>query len=251
GDNGGGKVLIGGDWGGGKPDKSLVNNPSAVLETYAVPTATTVSVDAATRIDASATQTGNGGKVILWADRQLTFAGTILALGGKEFGKGGFVETSAHSVDISGNVSAPGGTWLLDPADVLVDSTLAASANSTLNSGTNFTIATGTTPGGGNGDIFVNAPIVWNTAATLTLSAFRNIQLNDLGASNPNIRNFSGAAGNLIMRADSTGTGIGTIVMPASTFLTRVDWTNSTGTVKVYYNPAVFGTQDNFTTGNG
>ena len=53
------------------------------------------------------------------------------------------------------------------------------------------------------------------------------------------------------MRADSTGTGIGTIVMPASTFLTRVDWTASTGTVKVYYNPTVFGTQDNFTTGNG
>jgi filamentous hemagglutinin family protein len=51
---GGGKVLIGGDWGGGKPNTSLVNNPSAKLESFAIPTATTVSVDAGTTINASA-----------------------------------------------------------------------------------------------------------------------------------------------------------------------------------------------------
>jgi len=248
GDNGGGKVLIGGDWGGGKPDKSLVSNPSAVLESFSVPTATTVSVDAATTIDASAKLTGNGGKVILWADNQLSFAGTILALGGRTFGTGGFVETSAKTVDISGNVTAPGGTWLLDPANIIVDGTLAGTISTTLNSGTNYVLATGTTAGGGDGDITVSSQISWHTGATLTLSAYNNIVLNDLGPSNPNIRNFSGAAGNLILRADSTGKGSGTLLMPASTFPTRVDWTASTGTVKVYYNPAVFGTQDNFTT---
>ena len=58
-------------------------------------------------------------------------------------------------------------------------------------------------------------------------------------------------AGNLILRADNSGTGTGTIVMPASTFQNRVNWTASTGTVAVYYNPATFGTQNNFTTGNG
>jgi hypothetical protein len=31
---GGGKVLIGGDWGGGKPSKGLVNNQRAKLENY-------------------------------------------------------------------------------------------------------------------------------------------------------------------------------------------------------------------------
>src|SRR6266436_1872649 len=41
---GGGKVLIGGDWAGGNPNTSLVNNPSAKLENFAIPTATTVSV---------------------------------------------------------------------------------------------------------------------------------------------------------------------------------------------------------------
>src|SRR5213593_2934699 len=36
---GGGKVLIGGDWGGGKGSMSLVSNPSATLEKFGVPTA--------------------------------------------------------------------------------------------------------------------------------------------------------------------------------------------------------------------
>ena len=44
---GGGTVMIGGDWGGGKPNKSLASNQSAVLDGNAIPNATTVSVDAA------------------------------------------------------------------------------------------------------------------------------------------------------------------------------------------------------------
>ena len=93
---GGGKVLIGGDWRGGNPNTSLVNNASAKLESFAIPTATTVSVDPATTIKASATERGNGGKVVLWSDSQTTFAGTILARGGAQGGDGGFVETSSH-----------------------------------------------------------------------------------------------------------------------------------------------------------
>ena len=81
---GGGKVLIGGDWGGGNPTSGLVNNQSAKLENFPIPTATTVSVDAGTTINASAKERGNGGKVILWSDVQTTFAGTILARGGAQ-----------------------------------------------------------------------------------------------------------------------------------------------------------------------
>ncbi len=94
---GGGKVMIGGDWGGGKPNRSLVNNQSATLESYAIATATTVSVDAGTTINASATESGHGGKVVLWSDNRTTFDGTILARGGANGGNGGFVETSGHS----------------------------------------------------------------------------------------------------------------------------------------------------------
>src|SRR5262247_4020582 len=91
---GGGKVMIGGDWAGGNPASGLVNNQSAKLENFLIPTATTVSVDAGTTINASARDSGNGGKVILWSDQLTTFAGTILARGGVQGGNGGFVETS-------------------------------------------------------------------------------------------------------------------------------------------------------------
>src|SRR5213083_1766250 len=119
---GGGKVLIGGDWGGGNPKTGLVSNPSAKLETYVIPTATTVSVDAGTIINASATGRGNGGKVVLWSDSETTFAGTILARGGARGGDGGFVEVSSHGqLNYSGTTDtrAPKGatgTLLLDPA---------------------------------------------------------------------------------------------------------------------------------------
>src|SRR6266404_6210939 len=102
---GGGKVLIGGDWGGGNPNKSLATNPSAKLESFAIPTATTVSVDAGTTINASATRRGNGGKVVLWSDSETTFAGTILARAGARSGDSGFVETSSHGqLAFTGNV---------------------------------------------------------------------------------------------------------------------------------------------------
>ena len=92
---GGGKMLIGGDWGGGHPDLSLVTNPSAKLENFTIATATTVSVDANSTINASATGRGHGGKVVLWSDNQTTFAGTILAQGRRAGGDGGFVEVSS------------------------------------------------------------------------------------------------------------------------------------------------------------
>jgi hypothetical protein len=72
---GGGKILIGGDWGGGHPDLSLVTNQSAKLENFTIATA---SVDANSTINASATGHGHGGKVVLWSDNQTTFAGTTI-----------------------------------------------------------------------------------------------------------------------------------------------------------------------------
>ena len=96
---------------------------SAKLENFTIATATTVSVDANTTINASATGRGHGGKVVLWSDNQTTFAGTILAKGGAKSGDGGFVETSSHGqLAFTGNVDtrAPhgtAGTLLLDPLD--------------------------------------------------------------------------------------------------------------------------------------
>ena len=125
GDAGGGKVLIGGDTGGGHPSAAAANIELAKLESFVIPTATTVSVDAGTVINASAIGNGKGGKVVLWSDQQTTFAGTILARGGAGGGNGGFVETSSHgTLNFTGalvNTMAPAGktgTWLLDPTDL-------------------------------------------------------------------------------------------------------------------------------------
>src|SRR5215204_1411655 len=192
---GGGKVLIGGDWAGGKPNTALVNNQSAKLEAKAIPTATTLSVDAATIIDASAKDSGDGGKVILWSDNLTTFAGTILARGGDVWGNGGFVEVSGKEhLAFLGNVDTGAlngltGTLLLDPKDYYIVSSPGGpptGADEITNTNlqnqlatNNVIIATNNavSPPGQNGDIFVQSNVTWSAATTLTLSAFRNINV--------------------------------------------------------------------------
>ena len=61
----------------------------------------------AASIDASATVSGDGGKVVLWSDvsnqGSVTEAhGSILAKGGTHGGDGGRIETSGHVIDVSG-----------------------------------------------------------------------------------------------------------------------------------------------------
>src|SRR6202035_2049682 len=118
---GGGQVLIGGGTEDGRSNAAAATIELAKLESFVIPTATTVSVDAASVINTSASGSGNGGKVVLWSDQQTTFAGTILARGGVTAGDGGFAETSSHGINFrDGRVdtlAAKGttGTWLVDP----------------------------------------------------------------------------------------------------------------------------------------
>ena len=165
---GGGAVLIGGNTGGGNPNPAVAAIPQAALQSYAVPTATTVSVNASSVINASATGRGNGGKVVVWAAQATTFYGTILATGGTSGGNGGFVETSGHVLNFTDawvDTSAPHGltgSWLLDPYDLTINSGAAATIASSLAT-TNVAIQTSASgssgPGvanpSGNGDIFV------------------------------------------------------------------------------------------------
>lgn len=107
---GGGTVLIGGDYQGANPE---VKNAQI---TYMGPQA---------QIRADATQQGDGGRIIVWADDTTRAYGTISARGGSQGGDGGFVETSGKKhLDVGAitvDRSAPAGqagTWLLDPSDV-------------------------------------------------------------------------------------------------------------------------------------
>jgi filamentous hemagglutinin family protein len=202
GNAGGGKVLIGGDTGGGKLSPAAAALELAKLESFAIPTASTVSVDAATTINASATGQGNGGKVVVWSDQQTNFAGTILALGGPSGGNGGFVETSSHGLlNYAGvaDLRAPNGTTgtlLLDPYDVIIcvcdpengsfsDGVWTPTQTSKLNvndlrnelADANVQVTTGGGDAHG-GNINVNVGVTWTSNSTLTLSAANSININ-------------------------------------------------------------------------
>jgi len=231
GDAGGGKVMLGGDWAGGNPAQGLVNNQSAALESYKIANATTLSVDATTTIDASAKSSGNGGKVILWADSQTTFAGTIFARGGERSGNGGFVEVSGkQQLSFAGTVDtrAPNGlagTLLLDPDDYIIDASAASTIVGNLAT-TNVVISTSAAGIGGVGNITVNAPVTWSGGNSLTLSAYRDI------AVNANITNTGGAA--VTLRADNTGSGVGTVSFGAGAQI------STAGAVSIFYNPTSY-----------
>src|SRR4029077_13763050 len=86
------------------------------------------TIDPGAVIDASATDTGNGGNVAVWSDGATVFNGAIYARGGPKGGDGGWVETSGHTLAISssalvdaGASKGKAGTWVLDPTDLTVD----------------------------------------------------------------------------------------------------------------------------------
>ena len=55
-------------------------------------------------------------------------------------GIGGMIETSGYSLKAFGVINAGNkGSWLIDPTDIVIDSTLSTSINTTLNSGGNVT----------------------------------------------------------------------------------------------------------------
>jgi filamentous hemagglutinin family protein len=110
GENGGGNILIGGDFQG----KGIVPNANLTV------------VDQNSNLKADALLTGDGGNVIVWADHITRFYGNITATGGSITGDGGFVEISGKNyLDFDGgvNVSANNGlsgSILFDPRDISI-----------------------------------------------------------------------------------------------------------------------------------
>jgi filamentous hemagglutinin family protein len=143
-------------------------------------------------------------------------------------GTGGAIETSGAHVTTSGAHITTGknGNWLLDPDNLTIDSTLAGTIETTLNGGTNVTEQTGDS-NSGNGDIFVASNIAWTTAANLTLSAYRDLNINSA------VTISNTGAGNLTLRADNAANGIGAVNING-----LVDFSGSTGNVAIFYNPS-------------
>src|SRR5882672_3764667 len=112
--NGGGTILVGGDFRG--------NN-------RAVPNAVTTGVNFSTVLKADATQNGDGGKIVVWSDSDTRFYGTASARGGAQSGNGGSMEISSGGDHLAmfgfADAGAPNGTpgtLLLDPKNIIIDS---------------------------------------------------------------------------------------------------------------------------------
>jgi filamentous hemagglutinin family protein len=208
---GGGIILVGGDFSGDNPAALAVTQYGQSFEMVPTPNATTVSVDAASTINASAVSSGNGGKVVVWSNLETAFAGSTLATGGTAGGNGGFVETSGAALNIDGSfvsTAAPKGQpghWLLDPFDFTIDASAASSIKTGLVSG-DVSIATLPDGNPGNGDINVKAAITWSTNSTLLLDAYHSVTVNAPinGASLAIVTNDKGTGGLFTVNAPVT-----------------------------------------------
>jgi len=115
------------------------------------------------------------GKVLLIAENGTTTANGTLA--GRE------VETSGASVNFAG-VTVKAGAWLVDPTDLTISASAAASIDKSLAAGTSVTLKTTSSgasgPGvtsSGAGDIIIASGLSWSTSATLTLDSLAAITI--------------------------------------------------------------------------
>jgi len=140
------------------------------------------------KLDTSATKkTKLGGAVSIVAAGTTELSGSIAAKGGKQ-GKGGSVETSGQHLKVADNAKVTtlskdglAGDWLIDPNDFTIAASGGDITGAALSSNlgtTNVTISSNDGAHAGNGDIFVNDAVSWSSAHSLTLDAYRNIDVN-------------------------------------------------------------------------
>jgi len=198
---GGGTIRIGGDYQGGGT----------------LPTARRTVVSNDSVIRANALTTGNGGRVIVWADDVTQFAGSIFAPGGTTAGNGGFVEVSGKqslsftgSVDVSA-INGLDGTLLLDPQNI----TIVAGAPGTAASDGQLAdsqILLGDSPGV---DFTISAGTLTNLTGNILLQASDNITV----APGLSLSFFSFPT-SITFTADADNNGVGSFTMDSSQSLT-------------------------------
>jgi filamentous hemagglutinin family protein len=195
GETGGGTVLIGGDFQGANA---------------AIPNAAATFVGPQARVQADAITSGNGGRIIVWANDATRMFGRLSARGGAHSGNGGFAEVSGGNylefrgrADLRASHGAAG-TLLLDPNDITIQNGpapatdvgqvdgppvqfLGGPASSVLTVAdleaqlgmSNVTVSTAGGVGGPlGGRITVADAVSWSGARVLTLSADNGIAIN-------------------------------------------------------------------------
>jgi filamentous hemagglutinin family protein len=198
----GGTVFIGGDAHG------IGNDPAAQNTIIA----------AGSLINTASLTHGNGGEVVVWSEGVTNFSGSIVATGGSASGNGADVEVSGKqnlNFQGSANLSATNGstgTITLDPQNITIqnlgpntpnsdNSVLTVATLETMLDTANVLVITGS--GNEAGNITVANNITWGNANSLTLSAYRDVDIN------AQITNKAG--GSVAVVADNTVDGVGTI----------------------------------------
>ncbi|HAX75413.1 MAG TPA: hypothetical protein DCY88_06190, partial [Cyanobacteria bacterium UBA11372] len=205
GTNGGGNVLVGGDYRG----QGTVPNASRTF----VDQNSTISVDSFTA--------GNGGRAIVWADKATDFYGSISAKGGSNSGNGGFVEISGKdTLFFAGKVdlTAPNGktgTLLLDPKDIIIVGGIEAPNDGEL---TDNQILAGDSPGA-TFTISEAALESLPNDANIILEATDNITIESLSNG---VLNLKAITGSIAFKADTDNDGVGSFSMqPGDTIQTK------------------------------
>ncbi len=209
GPSGGGTVRIGGDYRG----------------EGTVPNAAMTYVDGKSSIAANATQSGNGGRVFVWANNTTAFLGSISATGvsatGGGTGTGGFVEVSGKQrLIFNGTVDTSGtnglGTLLLDPENILITDSPAGDGDAAVIANNNI-LAAGTPPGQQNNSgaaltISTRALESMSGTANVVLEALNDIKIADLA---DHQLSFQATTGSVTLRADADRNGAGVFSMNA------------------------------------
>jgi hypothetical protein len=207
--------------------------------------ARTVTVEQGALLDASATQSGNGGTIAIWSEVRTTVAGTLKSMGGAVSGNGGFIETSSKTeVALAStaqmNTSASkgkSGTWLLDPIDLTIDAAAANIISAALehnnviievNANTTACPSVGGCTQNGTGSLTIasGADILKSgtNLTTLTLSASGIFDLN---------ANISGQNLDVVIRASIAYLNVGTSIS-ASTVTVQAQTIHARGAIQTH-----------------
>jgi filamentous hemagglutinin family protein len=212
----GGRILVGGDYQGTNPD---------------VRNAARSHVAAGATLRADATADGDGGKVVVWADGDTRYAGSISARGAGG-GEGGLVEVSGKQwLDFRGRIdvaadSGRGGRVLLDPQDILLNTSIQPSPPNNPNGTPDVAFADPPDPGTytveiadvtGYSELYLQASRDITVANAVTMGAGNSIRLE----ANNNINVNTGATitvsgpGSITLVADADNSGSGTVSLAA------------------------------------
>ncbi len=185
------------------------------------------------------------GRIILLGDMEHGTTNVSGSLDASAVGEtdGGFIETSAATVNITDAIQVTThsdlgqtGEWLVDPTDYSIAAAGGDITGATLSANlgtTNVTLQSDDGGSGTDGDIFVNDSITWASGNTLTLTAFRNVEVNQTITAT--------GAGNLVLRAGNAANGIGTVNFNGAGAIDL-----NTGRGDIYYNVANYATPTSY-----